>query len=175
MRPFLDTIPGDDLQGTDLRYKLLKNYIEFELKMSDDFYIVFYLLPKNSSSVFVASCWQHTFDQLLDRIEDAGDLDLLDLTHPTLAQLIANGFNDEYGEGALVRLHDGDTGEPKWFLVSVSQGAGFSQLDELFEWPTHAASRLVIRRSMGLLKELCAQHPMPDLMDGAPEAAALPC
>jgi hypothetical protein len=159
MRAFIDSTPGDDLEGDEIRYKVTNHYIELEFPIGDSLFLVLYYIPRSTSSVFVAACWNHVLDELLDNISDEDEWGTLVETWPTLAQLIVNGTKDRYKEGALIRLEDFDCGETKWFVASVSGNLDLEDLEKLFNDRTQQTSHLVLEKSLDLLTELNENRP----------------
>ncbi len=158
MRYFIDSNSDPSLEGDDVKYKVTNCYIEFEYP-GDDFFFVLYLIPKTSNSVFIATCWERAFDEILDNLDDEDYVETMTETWPTLARLLANGINDRYSEGALIKLEDFDTGEPKWFLASVCGNLDFENIEEIFGDRTQEVTQLVIQQSLELLQELNENKP----------------
>lgn len=156
MRFFVDTISGAGLQGDDeVKYKVTNGYIEVEYAV-DEVYLVVYLIPRSESSIFVTACWDRTIDELL---ENVGDMETVFDTWPKLGQLMVNGLEDRYSEGALIKLEDPDTGEPKWFVASVAGNLDLTDPADFFSERSQRAMRLVTEKSMELFAHLNENRP----------------
>lgn len=69
MRFFLNTEPSRKLQGDTIRHRVTNTYVEFEVPING-YYVVFYLIPRNDYSAFIATCWDFTFDQVVSQLDD---------------------------------------------------------------------------------------------------------
>ncbi len=157
MRTFIDSTPGSNLVGEEIKYGVTNSYIEVEFRI-DDAFLVLYYIPRSSSSIFVATCWDHAFDGLLSNI-DEDDWETIAETWPTLAKLLLNGANDRYSEGALIKLEDFDDGESKWYIASIAGNLDFDNIDDLLGDRTQKVSQLVILKSAELLTEMSENRP----------------
>ncbi len=155
MRFFLDSTSGRDLQGDEVKFKATNCYLELEHEM-EGVYLVHYVIPRNNTSVFLATCWDRAFDELLS---DEDSLETAVETWPTLGQLLVNGIEDRYSEGALIKLEDFDTGEPKWFLASICGNIDLEDMDSLFSERTAEATRVVVEKSLALFVDLNENKP----------------
>jgi hypothetical protein len=156
MRPFIDerkTSTQEEVGST-----ITNSYIALEWPIDDSRAFVVYLIPRNTHSVFVATCWEHAFDQLLQGI-DEDTAETIGETWPTLAALLYNGADDLYREGALILLEDFDDGERKWFLASVVGNISFENVEGLLGERTDAVMQLVAQKSVQLLTELNENEP----------------
>ena len=158
MRFFLDTESGAGLEGDDIKLKTTASYIEVEYSIEDVF-LVLYFIPRSSTSFFIATCWDDLFDSILGQVEDESDLETIVETWPSLAQLLANGIDDKYSGGALIKLEDADTGEPKWFVTSVAGNLDLEREDGLFNERTAEVSQLVLAKSLELFTQLQENKP----------------
>jgi hypothetical protein len=153
MRFFIDAHPGPEMEGDEVRFRATHCYLEMECRLDEGF-LVLYFIPRTATSLFVAACWDRTFDPILENAHDEDYLAAVERTWPTLAELLANGLADRYSTGALIRLEDADTGEPKWFLATV---AGNLDLANVADWVgprTQPAQNLIVQRSLALAAEL---------------------
>lgn len=158
MRFFLDTTTGSGLEGDEIKYKVTNGYIEVEYSL-DELFAVLYFIPRSSTSFFIATCWDDVFDTILGQVDDEDDLETIIETWPSLGELLANGINDKYSGGALIKLEDADTGEPKWFVASVAGNLNLESLDGLFNDRTAEVSQLVLSRSVELFVQLQENKP----------------
>jgi hypothetical protein len=159
MRPLVDeriTTKGKS-QSEGPGIEVTEGYIELELPLDCTKALVVYLIPRSSMSVWVATCWDHTFDKIIED-PDEETLEVIAETWPTLAQLLVNGFKDLYSGGALIILEDLDDGENKWFVASV---AGNISLEDLAkEFPKiQKVIDVVLSRSAELAQELSENKP----------------
>jgi len=156
MRMFLDetTHPGSD----EPNLRATNCYIELEFPIDDSSCAVIYLIPRTESSVFVATCWGTTFDELLSN-PSSQTVDMITETWPTLATLLYNGLSDKYRDGALIKLEDPDYGENKWFVASVAGNISFENADTLFADRTMETINVVVTKSLELMVELQEKKP----------------
>lgn len=133
-------------------------YIELEIPIDRTKAMVVYLIPRSSRSVWVATCWDHAFDEILED-PDEDTLEVIEGTWPLLAQLLANGFKDRYREGALIVLEDLDDGENKWFVASVAGNISLEDPEKLFAEKTQKVIQVVLSRSAELAQELSENEP----------------
>lgn len=168
MRDFIESVPGKGLQpiddGSEVRVRATRGYFEVEYKAQSEIYLTLYYIPRSESSVFIAACWDHAFDGPIEGLSDDDALETVTQTWPTLAQLLANGIEDRYSQGALIVLEDPDCGEKKWFVASVAGNLDLGSLDGLFTEETQEVARLVIECSTALMGEL--QENQPSLIGG---------
>jgi hypothetical protein len=155
MRFFLDSTSGKDLEGDGLKFKVTNCYLELEHEM-DGVYLVHYVIPRNSTSVFIATCWDRIFDELLS---DEDSLETAVETWPALGQLLVNGIEDRYSDGALIKLEDFDTGEPKWFLASVCGNIDLEDIASVFSDRTAETTKVVVEKSLALFVDLNENKP----------------
>ncbi len=160
MRFFLDNASGKNLEGDDeFKYQVTNCYIEFEYKLQDESFIVVYLIPKDNHSVLIATCWDTTFDDVLENLDDKDYLETVYETWPDIVQLIANGIKDKYSEGALIKLEDFDTGDHKWFLASVAGNLDFEDIESITGERTQETIGLVLKKSIEVFQELTEKKP----------------
>lgn len=158
MRFFIDSKSGTDLEGEDgVKYKITNSYIELEYQLDDSFLVLYYI-PRTNNSVFIATCWDREFDQLLGNL-DENDLETIVETWPTLGQLMSNTVNDKYSAGVLTSFEDFDDGEPKWFVTSICGNLNLENIKELFGDRAQVTAQIVCERSMDLLVELSERKP----------------
>jgi hypothetical protein len=119
---------------------------------------VFYIIPRNEHSAFVATCWEHAFDEVIADL-DEDTFETIVETWPTLAILFHNGIKDLYREGALILFEDFDYGENKWFIASIAGNISFTSAEELMGERTREVIQVVLARSMQLLIELHENKP----------------
>lgn len=143
------------MQGDALKFKTTNTYLEFENKL-EDLYLIYYIIPRSANSIFVATCWERLFDDLF---ADEESLKVAVQTWNLLAQLLTNGLEERYSEGAMLRLEDYDTGETKWFLVSISGNIDFESVEGFFTPRTQEVTNLVMEKSLELLVELQEKTP----------------
>jgi hypothetical protein len=157
---FISQAPNPNAQGDD-EFKLLATncYFELNYKIDDSTYLIVYLLYRSANSVFVATCWGDTFDGIIRNLDDDDYVEILHDTWPTLTNLLANGINDKYSNGALIKLEDPDDGDSKWFVASVAGNIGFDSIDDLLCANTHSKISLVIEQSITLFTELDKKRP----------------
>lgn len=158
MRFFLDNTSGKGLEGDEIKFKVTNSYIEVEYELNE-LYAVLYFIPRSNTSFFIATCWDDVFDSILGEVEDEDDLDTIVATWPSLAQLLANGIKDKYSNGALIKLEDADTGEPKWFVASVAGNLNLESEEGLFNERTAEISQLVLTKSLELFVQLQENKP----------------
>ena len=114
-------------------------------------------------NVYIATCWDDTFHEIFKGLQDETFLQSVCETWPTLLKLITNGLEDKYDEGALIVLEDEDTKQDKWFLVTVRERVNFKKLKKLFNDDVLAGIKLVLGKSMELLRELHERKPKSHL------------
>ena len=160
MRFFLDDISGKNLEGDDeFKYQVTNCYIEFEYKLQDETFAVVYLIPKDNHSVLVATCWDTIFDFVLENSDDEDFWETVCETWPDIAQLIANGIQDQYSEGALIKFEDFDTGDLKWFLASIAGNLDLEDIESLVSERTQETIGLVLKKSIEVFQELTEKKP----------------
>jgi len=133
-------------------------YLEIEIPSDGSLSMFIYLIPRSESSIFIATCWEHIFDSLLEHF-DENDWEIICDTWPTLAQLINNSIQNKYGEGILIRLEDSDDGKSKWFLATVSANHDCNDVDDLLDKRTHEIIKFVAERTTQLATELEEKKP----------------
>lgn len=155
MRFFIDSKPHSEMNGDGLKYKTTPTYAEFERKL-EDLYLVYYFIPRSENSIYVATCWDRYFD---DFVASEQNLKVIAQTWELFTQLLINGLEKRYSEGSLVKLEDFDTGEEKWFLVSVSGNLDFTSEESVFTPRTDEVTALVVEKSFALFAELLKKEP----------------
>ncbi len=160
MRFFVDTYSNPELegQGEGFKYGVTNCYLELEYPVNDYFLVIYYI-PRNSNYLVIATCWERAFDEILENLDNPDYLETISETFPFLSQLLYNGFKEKYSEGALIQLEDFDTGEPKWFLISVSGNVNLENPEQIFGNKTNKVAELVIEKSLELLQELNENEP----------------
>lgn len=147
---------GDD------EFKIIptENYLEVNMQIEDtEMFFVFYLIQKSENSLLVLSCWDDTFDEIIENLDDENYLEILTDTWPILTSLLVNGVKDKYSEGALIKLEDLDNGDHKWFLASIAGNINFESFDNLFCDRTISTITTVKEKSIILLNELQTKKP----------------
>ncbi len=134
------------------------SYIEIEIPLNENISSFVYLIPRNSNSVFVVTCWEHFFDDLVSNI-DQDDFETISETWPTLGELLINGIKDRYQYGALIVGEDPDYGENKWFIASIAGNISFDNEEELFGERTNEAIGIVLEKSLKVFVELNERSP----------------
>jgi len=159
MRPFLDSNRGHGLEGdSNLRSKTTNSYIELEYA-ADGQFLVTYIIPVNDHTIIVATCWEHYFDGIEQYLGDDSSVRTFTETWPLAAQLLANGMNGQYSEGALIRSADLDTADQKWFLCTCVGNLNPENMEWLFCERIRDAERLVISLSVQLFNEVTTRQP----------------
>lgn len=148
----------DKRRSKEVNISQTNTYIEVEIPNDSSSSLFVYLIPRSQTSMFVAMCCDHAFDELLNDI-DEDDWDTIVDTWPTLARLLHNGINDKYKEGALIKLEDLDDGENKWFVASISGNHNFNDIDDVLNESTQETVKLVIECSMQLATEMQNNKP----------------
>jgi hypothetical protein len=133
-------------------------YVEFEQTIEDK-YMVWYLIPRDKHSYFIATCWVE-LERVFQPVRD-GEIDLDDVfdTWPSMQRLIKNGKNEKFSEGALIRDSDLDTGDATWFLLSIVGNQKIESVDGIFEGRSGETVQQVIKESVELLNELHTRSP----------------
>jgi len=70
-----------------------------------------------------------------------------------------NCLKDKYSEGALIKLEDFDTGDPKWFLASVAGNLDLEDIESIAGERTQETVGLVLNKSIELFQELNEKKP----------------
>jgi hypothetical protein len=156
MRPFIDR--RKTASGEEVGIKTSKSYIEIEYPINEDTAVVVYIIPRNENSAWVASSFEHIFDELVSNIDEQTSEAIAD-TWPTLASLLYNGVKERYQEAALVVLEDSDYCEKKWFVASIAGNISYDTPEDLFGERIQQATQLVISKSMTLWLELSEKRP----------------
>ena len=153
--------PSPNVIGTDeFKVIITDSYVELNLKIDKtDSYFVFYLIPHTENSVFVVSCWDDTFDNIIENSDDESCLENLFDTCPLIATLLSNGIKDKCSDGALIKLKDYDNGDNKWFLASIAENIKFDNINTILCDRTIETINLVKEESMLLLSELHKKKP----------------
>jgi hypothetical protein len=159
MKSFVDESSAN--RSDDISTRATNSYIEVEFPIQKSLSSFLYIIPRNKSSVFIVTCWEHAFDELLENIDENGWETIVE-TWPTLAKLLYNGIKDRYQEGALILLEDFDYGENKWFVASICGNLDLDDIEELFNDRAQETMMLVLGKSMELLTEL--QENSPSMM-----------
>ncbi len=151
MKMFLQDLQGSKLQDGVTEYKITKRYIEFTQKL-ENWLVVTYFIFRDESSFIVALCWDDMFNSL--EIKDTDDIENIGDTYPTLAGLIRNTINRNFGRGALIQMEDFDDGSLKWFVISIAGNLEIKSPEDLFEGRAQEAAETVLLRSLEVLGEL---------------------
>ena len=157
MDTFISNTLDKEAQGDDdLKLRATNSYIELIWTIETGCYIKIYLVPRSEHSIFVLACYDNAFDTILENIDDEDYSSTVRDTWPLLTQLLINGGNDRYSEGALIRAEDSDTGDTKWFLATV---VGNIDLDEMICDRTLEAAKRIIALAGDLHHEM--EHKSP--------------
>lgn len=156
MRTFIDERRTS--KGEELGSEVTKTYIELEIPIGDSHACVVYIIPRSEHSAFVATCWDHAFDSILEDL-DEDTAETISETWPTLATLLNNGVKDLYREGALIVLEDFDDGERKWYCTSIAGNISFENAEKVLSERTNAVLQVVLSKSVQLLTELNENQP----------------
>jgi hypothetical protein len=83
----------------------------------DDILETVYLIPHDPRTVIVAACWNNTFGDF--DVTSADEVEDLVEDFPAIGQLIVNSLTQTYSEAALLQMPDLDTGDLKWFVITI--------------------------------------------------------
>lgn len=138
--------------------KLTNSYIEIESSIDKESSMFMYIIPRSEHSAFIAICLDDMFDSIVSDLDEDTFETIVD-TWPTLAQLLVNGVNDKYQNGALIRLEDADYGDNKWFVASIAGNISFDSQESLFCDRTSETIGLVLEKTTQLLSEVQEREP----------------
>jgi hypothetical protein len=170
VRPFID---AQIAHSSETSTRATNAYLEIEQPLTEGNALIFYIAPRSESSVFVLTCWDHAFDDLIPQLDDENTAETVAETWPILAQLLMNGIKDRYRDGALIRLEDPDDGETKWFVASIAGNLRLDSPDDLMSEPVMKVVQVVLERTMQLHKELMERAPDQGKMFGRAVKGAL--
>lgn len=160
MRFFIDSTPGCEAVGDEnLMLHATNNYIELIYTIDESAYFIVNIIPRNNYSAFVATCLGDCFDEVVDNLDDEDYVETLCDTWPIFVNLLKNELKDKYSEGALIKLEDIDTGDPKWFIASIAGNLNFDSIEDLLCDQTKLAVDTVIAKTVELYKELSTKSP----------------
>ena len=145
----------DKRRSKEVNISKTNTYTEVEIPQNSSYSLFLYLIDRSQTSMFVAICFEHTIDEVLNNYDEDTIID----TWPTLARLLYNGLNDKYKEGALIKLEDLDDGESKWFVASISGNHNLNDMDDVLNERTQETVELVIECSKQLVEELQDKQP----------------
>lgn len=152
-----------------------RRYIEMEIPLDTKLASIVYIMPQNSHSALVATCWGDIFDQPLAYLQEA-PYRTANESWPLMAALLANATNKAYTE-ALLRVNDLDHehGQFKWFVVSEVEGITCDDMESLVGDRTQQVMEAVLATSMKLLLEVQENAPgtFPPLV-GCGQNAVMP-
>ncbi len=131
-----------------------EKYVELTLPLGETTAIVLYYLPKSARAIWVATCWDECFERFFQRPCEREELQRRLREWPTLGVLLWSGRRNHYRRGALIKAPDRDTSAHKWMLVCEVANVNLENAEELFGPATHAASQIVVVRSLQLRNEL---------------------
>lgn len=154
MKEFMESKDNTKLKEDDrVGIRATRAYVELELAR-DEFSIHLYFIPKTEHSMFVVANLDHAFDGLETHLQDADMRTVIVETWPRFAQLLVNGMEDRYSQGALIRLEDADDGETKWFVASVLGNIDMSNLEEVFGDQGMRVAGKVMETTLEMMQEL---------------------
>ncbi len=134
--------------------RVTANYVELTLPLGETAAIVLYYLPKSARAIWVATCWDECFERFFQQPCAREELQRRLREWPTLGALLWSGLRHHYRRGALIKAPDRDTGAHQWMLVCEVANVNLENAEELFGPATHAASQIVVARSLQLRHEL---------------------
>jgi len=149
------TIIGDG----SARVKFTNKYVQVEIPAPEyprnDLFLTCYLIIRDANSVYVSACLKNKFDGFFDDYSKS----TLKNTWPTLYKLAKNGIDKKFSKGALNQLEDNDTGELKWFVLSVVGNIDFNNENLLLNPKINKAMDLVLFKSVKMLMEMESNRP----------------
>ncbi|MEA5573485.1 hypothetical protein [Calothrix sp. UHCC 0171] len=156
MRPFIESRKASG--SNEVNIEIVQSYVECEYPIDENNAVVVYIIPRTENSVWVASSFEHAFDDLVINL-DRDTYEAIADTWPILANLLENGIKERYQYGALIVMEDSDYCEKKWFVASIVGNISFETLEDLFGQRVQQAIELVISQSMTLWIEIAENKP----------------
>jgi hypothetical protein len=134
------------------------DYLEVEWLINKNLCAVVYIIPRTRTSLSVISCWETTFDSVIEESDKDG-VETIITTWPTMAKMLGNNLANSYNEATLLRLKDMDNGETKWFISSAVDSIDSNLLDSLFMAQIIQTIAIVVGKSMEIFIELQEHKP----------------
>lgn len=160
MKFFIDLHRASGLMGDGpIRAKFTNKYIQVEVPAPEyphgDLFLTSYLIIRDANSVYVSACLGNKFDGFFDDYSKS----TIKNTWPTLYELAINGIDKKFSKGALNKLEDNDTGELKWFALSVVGNLDLNNENLLINPRINQAMNLVLFKSVKMLLEMESDRP----------------
>lgn len=143
---------------TDPEFRFSNSYLEIEVPFTDETSGYLYILQRSESSAFVLVCLDEMFDSMLNDLNE-DSLETIAETWPTLMDLIVNGVNEKFQNGALIRMEDPDFCDNKWFVASIAGNISFDSIEDLMCERMNQTISVVFDKSVQLLTELQERQP----------------
>lgn len=146
-------IYGPDFKHSNVHLDFNEYYAKLQIDIPEtNYYLIIYLIKKTEKSIFVAACFEHSFDAFIESL-DKEQWETVKETWPNVYDLISNGKNGRFKEGAIIRQEDIEDGDLKWFLVASLGNLEFDHLDKESLGPINDVLVLVLDKSWYVLLE----------------------
>jgi len=157
MKSFFDSLTIQPEEGLTVSRE--GEMIQMEIPCCDGSLFT-YMFPRNEKSVWIAACWDRTFD-FINRVDADEALNYVDARWPYMGELLRYGLNEEFEKGALRRIDDPEAGYKKWAVVTTVDGIGeINSAEQFWGFPQLLGAIEMVQKASGrLYEELSSNWP----------------
>lgn len=132
-----------------------RRYVEMEIPLDKQLASIVYVMPQDTHSALVATCWEDIFDQPIASLQVSPYKTTYE-TWPLMTSLLHKTVRQKAHTSTLLRANDLDLNpsHPKWFLGAQVHGINCEQVESLIGERTQEVIEVVLAISMKLLLEV---------------------
>jgi len=162
---FVDLLPKRD---DDFVVRDKDKVVEMQIPCCDGSLFT-YLIPRKENKIWVAACWDDTFD-FIESIDSDDVISHLSTKWPFLANQLQNGLNERFADSGLAKVNDPEESKKKWAVLTEVEGSDFPKTTEDF-WANPSLLTAVerVQKASGRLYEELEKERPEYLGDETPE------
>jgi hypothetical protein len=133
-----------------------------------------YLIPWKENKIWVAACWDDTFD-FIETLDSDDVISHLKTKWPYLAEQLQNGVNENFADSGLAKVNDPEENTKKWAVLTEVKGSDFPKTTEDF-WANPSLLTAVerVQKASGRLYEELEKE-KPEYLGGETPELVIEC